>query len=350
MTAKIRFLPSGHEFIAQKTESILEAALRSGLSPRYSCDKGSCGECKARLVSGQITKHRFHDYTITEAEKAMGFVLLCSITADSDLVIETIEAGGVEDMPLQQVMARVTKIERINEDIIVLYLRTPRTRTLRFLAGQHARLAIEKIPPRALSIASCPCNAMNLQFHVSRYDDDAFSQYVFTELKAGQTVPLQGPLGEFVMVETSSRPIIFIAYETGFAPIKSLIEHAISLEVSQAIHLFWVARRQEGHYMDNLCRSWVDALDNFSYSPLVQDWNRAEAEYGENRPEGSTAQSQPHLRETFVMDSIMSKYPDLNGIDIYACGTDSKIKAIRDTLRTRGFPHEQLYSTVLHDL
>ena len=41
--------------------------------------------------------------------------------------------------------------------------------------------------------------------------------------------------------EKSHRPLIFIACETGFAPIKSLIEHAMALDAAETLHLYWIA-------------------------------------------------------------------------------------------------------------
>ena len=90
-------------------------------------------------------------------------------------------------------------------------------------------------------------------------------------LQTKHQVMLSGPDGDFVLDTTSQRPLIFIAYETGFAPLKSLIEHAISLELTQPIHLYWAARHTDGHYLENHCRSWQDALDNFRYTAIVAD-------------------------------------------------------------------------------
>lgn len=126
-------------------------------------------------------------------------------------------------------------MERVQDDTLILHLRTPRAQTLRFLAGQHLSLAIAGLPPRSKSIASCPCNAMHLQFHIRRVPGDPFSEYVFTQLKISQTVTVEGPWGNFSLDESSKRPIIFVAYETGFASIKSIIEHAIALELEQPL-------------------------------------------------------------------------------------------------------------------
>ena len=67
MTARVRILPSRHEFTAEGNDTILDAALRSGLALDYGCSNGNCGLCKAHVVSGETSKLRPHDYRITEA-------------------------------------------------------------------------------------------------------------------------------------------------------------------------------------------------------------------------------------------------------------------------------------------
>ena len=54
MSAVVRILPSGHEFVVQSGEPLLPAALRSGLNLEFGCTNGSCGECKGRVKEGDI--------------------------------------------------------------------------------------------------------------------------------------------------------------------------------------------------------------------------------------------------------------------------------------------------------
>jgi CDP-4-dehydro-6-deoxyglucose reductase len=91
MSAHIKVQPSNHEFWLEGKNSILEAAVRSGISLNYGCTSGNCGLCKARVVSGKVRKIQNHDYVLSEAEKNMNYVLLCSCTAVSDLVIAALE-------------------------------------------------------------------------------------------------------------------------------------------------------------------------------------------------------------------------------------------------------------------
>ncbi len=331
MTANIHLLPSDHKFPAEPQETLLEAALRAGLAPNYSCSNGSCGQCRARLVSGSIGATRFHDYVISEHDKAQGIILMCSVCAVGDLVIEASEAENSEDIPLQQVTTRVNKIERLSEDLLVLHLRTPRNQTLRFLAGQHVSMELPGLAPRNKSIASCPCNAMHLQFHIRRVPGDPFADYIFDQLHLNQPVALSGPYGSFTLDEQAGRPLILLAYETGFAPIKSLIEHAIALEFPQPMHLYWVVRQAGEHYLENYCRSWTDALDTFTYTPVTGA--------------GTGASSSTNTEYDFLLGGqrIVQDCPDLVGYDVYVNGPEALMGQTRDLLLAHGLPEERLF-------
>ena len=63
--------------------------------------------------------------------------------------------------------------------MIQLQVQTPRTQTLRFMAGQRARLTLEQGASAELPIASCPCNGRNLHFFVRAVPGDKFSGTVF---------------------------------------------------------------------------------------------------------------------------------------------------------------------------
>jgi CDP-4-dehydro-6-deoxyglucose reductase, E3 len=250
--------------------------------------------------------------------------------------------GGVEDIPLQQIQTKVDRLERLQEDTMILHLRTPRSQTLRFLAGQHISLSIEGLQSRNKSLASCPCNAMNLQFHIRRVHGDPFSEFVFTQLKTSQTVMIEGPWGSFTLDEASRRPIIFVAYETGFAPIKSIIEHTFALEAGQPIHLYWMAREADRHYLQNLCRSWVDAMDNFKYTPLQGAPVTGVSSWEDSEVQGFEVHDMDRMGAAIIAD-----YPDLSGFDVYLTAPDSGMDKIVQILGRHGLPQTQLHQDLM---
>lgn len=271
MQNKVTILPSGRTLPCDGNSTLLEAGLRAGLALGYGCSNGNCGECLARVVSGEVRKVHHHDFVISAEKRNSGHVLMCCNTAVTDIVLEAVEAHGSSEIPRQEITARVRNIEIVNGDVALLHLRTPRSRRLRFLAGQQVRLELPGADPAVYPISSCPCDDMNLHFQLPRLADDAFSEHVFTRLGKGDQVDITGPDGDFVLDEDAERPLVFIAWHTGFAPVRSLIEHAMALEFSSKMRLVWMTRNARDRYQDNLCRSWQDAFDNFVYLPVDAD-------------------------------------------------------------------------------
>jgi len=303
MSAHVTIQPSGHEFFVEGNDTLLEAALRNGVSLNYGCSNGNCGDCKARLVSGEVKKVHAHDYVLKQAEKDRGVILLCSYAPVNDVVIEA-NVAGARDIPVQEITAKVKSVEVFNPHMAALHILAPRSQRLRFLGGQNVRLALNGASGR-YAIASCPCEDRHIEVQIPRRAGDAFAEALFTTLKANDTVAVEGPYGEFVLDEDSPRPVIFLAFGAGFAPIKSLVQHAMSLDLAESMDLHWLAD-EAGHYQDNLCRAWADALDNFAYVP---------------HPQADDLDA--------VLRAIVTDYPDLHRFDVYAAGTAAQLERAR---------------------
>ena len=268
MSYKITVRPSGHTFEAEPSETVLQAGLRAGLNLGHSCANGGCGDCRARLLKGEISVLDHHDYRFSELERQQGWFLMCICQASNDVEIEAHESGSATDIPEQHIHARVSKVERLQDEIVQLTLRTPRSGGLRFLAGQAVTLSFAGMRLKTLPIASCPCDSVQLRFHIRRRADDPFSEFVFERLRRGREVMLHGPSGDFTLDEESDRPLVFIAWESGFAPVGSLIDHAIRKDENRSIDLYWLSAIPRGHYLSNYCRAWRDVLDDFRYHSI----------------------------------------------------------------------------------
>ncbi|VAX10476.1 hypothetical protein MNBD_GAMMA25-1396 [hydrothermal vent metagenome] len=327
MSLQVTLKPSGHQFNVEFGETLLEAALRSGISLEYNCNNGTCGKCQASLVDGEIAETLHSDFVFKNTGKVEKQILLCRCKPATDLILEAREASNADEIPEQSIQTQVYRIEEASGDIRLLQLRTPRSQSLQFLAGQHVRLKVEGLPARHKSIASCPCNGMYLQFHFRNNPDNEFSNYIFNQVKTKSKITVTGPYGGFHLDEDSPRTIIFIAYETGFAPIKSLVEHALAREMSQDIHLYWLSRTNTPHYLENYCRAWSDAEDNFHYHSVTL---------------ATDVDAQIPQQLEHWGDSLLDKHPVLSDCDIYINGPDEKFKRLSDKLIENGLPRAQL--------
>lgn len=262
-----RLVPSGHEFFVEGKDSLLEAALKAGLHLNYGCASGNCGKCKVRVLKGEVSRIREHDYLLSALEQDQGYCLACSNTAVSDVVLEAAEAVTAADLPIQEIRCRVKNIEAVTDTLHLLSVQTPRTKTLRFMAGQYVSMTLENGQQRNLAVASCPCDGLNLQFLFKRLQQDRFIE-TLQQGDEDQTVLIEGPQGDFLLDEASLEPVIFVAVDEGFAAIKSLVEHTIAIDNAIGMYLYRVDDEPSGSLLSNLCRSWDDALDNFFYRRL----------------------------------------------------------------------------------
>ena len=326
MTAQVTVRPSGHEFCVEGHDNLLQAGLRAGLKLNYGCGNGTCGMCKVRVIAGQVSKTMPFDYPLSEVEKAQGYTLMCAHTAaSSELTLELLEASGPQDIPSQQIVTQVRAITPLAPGIRLLHLQTPRSHRLRFLAGQSVTLGVARADgsdAHALyPVASCPCDDRNLHFFIERHPRDAFASQLFADaIRPGDAVTVWGPTGDFVLTD-SPRPLVFAACDTGFAPVKSLIEHALALDQSPSISLFWLSTKPDGHFLSNQCRAWSEALDIFEYELL----------------------SEPDV--TFgALQMARAMRADLFDIecDFYLAGPEPFVRALEAELRAAGVPAAQI--------
>lgn len=329
MSAQVTLRPSGHQFAVEGRLTLLQAGMRAGLKMNYGCGNGTCGMCKVRVTSGQVARTMSTDYPLSETEKSQGYVLACAHTAaSSELTIETLEAEGPADIPQQQIVTNVRAVRLLSQDTMLLHLQTPRSHRLRFLAGQSVTLGLAEGDDvhAQYSIASCPCDDRNLQFFVARNSDDALAERVFAGgLKPGSAVTVWGPNGDFVLAD-DTHPLVFAACDTGFAPVQSLIEHALSLDTSPSISLFWLATRPDGHFMANQCRAWSEAFDAF---------------------EVTLSEHEETMMGASQMAAAMRA--DLFDIDcsFYIAGPQAFVSTLRAELASAGVPASQLHTEVM---
>jgi len=329
VSAQVTLRPSGHQFVVEGRDTLLQAGMRAGLKLNYGCGNGTCGMCKVRVTAGEVVRTMPTDYPLSENEKAQGYVLACAHTAaSSEITLETLEAAGPADIPRQQIVTTVRALRPLAPDTMLLHLQTPRSHRLRFLAGQWVTLGLaagEDVHAQH-SIASCPCDDRNLHFFVPRDDSDPLAARLFGgAVKPGDAVTVWGPGGDFVLAE-DPHPLVFAACDTGFAPVKSLIEHALSLDAAPSISLFWLATRPDGHFLQNQCRAWSEALDPFEYTLSTH------AEAGT----GASQMAAAIRTDLFDIDCTF-----------YMAGPAAFVDTLRAELGAAGVPASQMHAEVI---
>ena len=82
-----------HQFQSGGDERILLAGLRQAIGLPYECGSGTCGTCKARLISGEIERS-WPEAPGTKYLKARDEFLMCQCTARTDCTLELLDYDG----------------------------------------------------------------------------------------------------------------------------------------------------------------------------------------------------------------------------------------------------------------
>lgn len=329
MSFTVHVKPSGHTFTVEEDESLLDAALRQGLAFPYGCRNGVCGACKGKVVQGQVHYGTSEHSALSEEEAQLGMTLCCVAHPGSDLELEMGEVTSLREIPVRTLPAKVARLEKLNEDVMGVWLKLADNERLQFLAGQYVNFLLKDGRKRAFSLANPPHNDDLLEFHIRHIQGGRFTDHVFAEMHEKELLRIEGPHGSFFLREDSDRPMIFLATGTGFGPIKGIIEHALAEGVQRPIYLYWGARSKSGLYLHARAQQWEKEYANVHYRPVLSQPVPADQWEG---------------RTGYVQDAVLEDFADLSGFDVYACGHPEMVFAAREALVARGLQEEHCYS------
>ncbi|HEX5340256.1 MAG TPA: CDP-6-deoxy-delta-3,4-glucoseen reductase, partial [Gammaproteobacteria bacterium] len=329
MPHKVRLDPSGGEFSVNSGETVLAAALRQGIHLPYGCRTGSCGTCRAHLISGEIAYPEGPPLALTVLERGYGEAVLCRAVPVTDLVVAAQEIAAMSALRVRAFPCRIARMEPLAHDVMAVYLKLPAVSRLGFLPGQYVDVLMADGHRRSFSLANPPHDDKLLELHVRHVPGGHFTTEVFEKLHEGALLRLQGPLGTFFLREDSTRPILMVAGGTGFAPIKAMLRHGWQQGLHREIRFYWGARARRDLYADELLRGWAASQPGFHYVPVLS----------EPRPEDDWSG-----RTGFVHEAVMSDYADLSGFDIYLSGPPPMVEAARQTFPVHGADPRRMFS------
>ena len=325
----IRLEPSGQQFAAEPGQSILEAALAAGITLPYGCRDGACGACKGSILAGGVDHGKSRLDTLTETERAAGKALFCCAVPHGDVVIESRAAAGVADIPVRKLPARIQRLERAAEDVMVMTLKLPANDRFVFLPGQFVDLLLAQGKRRSYSIACSPSREGEIELHIRHLEGGFFSEQAFGTLSERDILRFEGPLGTTYLREDSERPILMVGGGTGFAPLQAMLETLLEKESPRPVHLYVGARTRSGLYRDELSRRFSAASRNIRYVPVLSE---------------ATPDCQWTGRTGLVHQAALADLPDLSGFDAYVCGAPAMVDAARRDFAAAGLPEDRFFA------
>ena len=302
---------------ARAGETILEAGLREGLPMPFDCRNGGCGLCKGQVLAGEVRLRPYQESALPEAERAAGRTLFCCAEPVGDLEVSYVPDPKARPAPVRQYGARVTSMERLAPDVMRVMLRVEDGGKLRWHAGQYVNVLLEDGQKRAFSFAAAPTGGDMIELHIRLIPGGLFTTRVFESMKVGDFLRFEGPLGAFHLREDGAKPILFVAGSTGFAPVKSMLEHAFAIGMQRQMILYWGVREAGDLYARELCEGWAAAHPNFTFIPVVGG---------------------------LLDEAVLADHADLSGHEVYACGSLQMVEAVAPALAARGLPPGACFS------
>ena len=321
--------PSGRQFEAAADESILSAGIRQGIGLPYGCKDGACGSCKCKKISGEVIHGSHQEKALTPEEAAQGMILTCCAQARSDIVLESRQVSAQGALPIKKMPTRVTTLNRVSNDVMVLNLQLPANDQFLYRAGQYVEFILRDGVRRSYSMANAPGQANALELHIRHMPGGKFTDHVFGAMKEKEILRMEGPFGSFYLREDSDAPLVFLASGTGFAPIKALLEHMQLQAIQRPVTVYWGGRRPQDLYMDAWMQAQCQQMPQLRYVPVISD----------ALPEDEWAG-----RTGFVHRAVLQDLADLSGHHVYACGAPVMVDAAHKDFTAAGLPEDAFFA------
>jgi toluene monooxygenase electron transfer component len=214
------------EFDCGPGEKILHAGLRSGLELPYECGTGTCGTCKATLVSGRV-ESEWPEAPGGRYLKSPAELLMCQCVAREECALEVgVLKAREATAPLPGALGgRVRGWRRLTHDVAAFDVDLDRP--LDFEAGQFALLTVPGIAgARAYSMVNFARAARRLSFVVKKKPGGTVSEWLFGDGVEGTSLGLFAPLGHATFHPGLPKHVLCIAGGSGIAGMMSILQCA----------------------------------------------------------------------------------------------------------------------------
>lgn len=230
------------EFECADGDTILRAALRAGIGMPYSCNTGSCGNCRFELLDGSVTHLRKDPPAWSERDLKRNRWLGCQAAPGGDCRVKfrTLEQYVPPVRPALR-GATLETMRQITHDIREFTFRVDGDPAFR--AGQYALFHLPGVDaPRAYSMSNL-AEDREWRFIVKKTQGGAATGWLF-DAAPGAALTLDGPYGTAYLREEIPRDLVLLAGGSGLSPMVSIARAAVAAGMGRdrSIHVFYGGR------------------------------------------------------------------------------------------------------------
>ena len=171
--------------------------------------------------------------------------------------------------------ATVTEIEELAPSVVQLTI-SIHDGDFRFAPGQWVNFRFPEGMSRAYTIASAPQRPQAVQLCVRVGEGRGGA--ALKKLEPGAQVSVEGPFGDFLLPEDDSLQVVFIAGDTGIAPIRSIVLDMVSQKDARKITVLYEPDQRHILYagdFDPLARDGAIVHESGKVETLIQRNRRA---------------------------------------------------------------------------
>jgi len=290
-------------FRARAGETLLDAALMSGVDMPHDCRSGTCGSCRCTVSSGSVEGG---------ATDSPNDVLACQAKVMSDLQIVVEETPPVESFS-----ATVKAIRDLSVDVakVSLAVKGP----FEMLPGQYVQVRFAGFPARCYSPSAPlegPLERGVIRLQIKRVRNGRVSSALGREIQPGHKVKVIGPYGSAWLRPGQTNRLVLVASGAGFAPIWSIAHAALCEMPDREIVVVVGANSVSDFYMAPAL--W--RLVAFPKTQVISVLRNADRRHPD-LPVGSPVDHLPALRP---------------GDIVYACGAPRMVEAVGAVARAAG--------------
>jgi CDP-4-dehydro-6-deoxyglucose reductase/terephthalate 1,2-dioxygenase reductase component len=308
MSHLIQIADSAVSFACGSDETILDAALKAGIQIPYSCKKGVCGNCAARIEKGD-----FQRSLIWPEAKLTGQELLCQCRPQTDLVIKPPQWHQSIPAETKKLQVKVYRNVAAAPDVNLLHLRLPTGQRIKFRAGQYLNIVLPDGQLRSYSMANPPHESDSIQLHVRHVDGGLFSE-IARLLDPGDVLDVELPFGQVQLAQDDQSHLLCVCGGTGFAPVKSLLDDLAKQKSQRQITLLWGSKDAAGLYLLDHIAKWQKSLPGFKFQAAIETESDA------------LTLGAFHGRVDGALLALGSESMDL---EVYCCGSPNMVSAVK---------------------
>jgi benzoate/toluate 1,2-dioxygenase reductase component len=305
-------------------QTVADASYRQRINIPLDCRDGACGTCKAFCESGEYDGGTYIDDALTADEAERGYVLPCSMSPKSDLVLRIASTSAVAKTQAATYPATLTALERLSPTTVSVTLKTPDRDKLAFLPGQYVNIAVPGTDQtRSYSFSSAP-DEEHLSFLVKITPGGVMSEYLTERAKVGDELSFTGPHGSFFLRETD-RPVLLLAGGTGLAPILSILRKMRACGSKRPAHLIYGVTTDDDLVETDAVNELAADIENLTWDYCVADPDSAAPNKG------------------YVTKLIRDEHLHGGDVAVYLCGPPPMVEAVRKHFADDGFEPTGFY-------